>query len=124
MRRWIGRPGSLRRWFAGSAALLFLSLAWFKVSGSFVPLLFSILAVMFGFVARGAVVGDEDEFNASLDQALVRALREGVPAAMDDAPLDRDEIPAQGWCDIGAPPPPPAVEMEQAVSDLGQGHRP
>jgi hypothetical protein len=123
MRRWIGRPGSLRRWFAGSAALLLVSLAWFKLSGSLVPLLFAILAVMFGFVARSAVVGDEDEFNAALDEALVRALREGVPA-VDDERSGGEETHAQGWYGLGVPPPPPVVEMEQPLSGRGQGHRP
>lgn len=108
--RWaLGRPGSLRRWIAGSVI-------WFGVCGlaaimlrSPLILLAAALVDISAFIARRLLVGDEDEFNPALTRSMAHAARHGVEPLEDEVRMDpADWLSSRPNTFFDVPPPPVA----------------
>jgi len=111
LRRFVGRPGSWRRWLVASAAWLAIWSCVYAFTGNGIVLFVAILVDLLWLIVRPHVVGDEDEFHADLHKGIVRALSEGVEPPEDP---DLRSDPAD-WFTRGdshrfddAPPPPSA----------------
>lgn len=89
----MGRPGSVRRWFLGSAVvLLFCAYLFVRADliGRVGVFILGAALVFMGWRARAFVVGDEDEVWASVRRILSQ--KRPVQPAADEVALDPEEL--------------------------------
>lgn len=113
-RRMLGRPGSLRRWLAGSVVwfmLCGLAYAWFRH-----PLIIfaAVIGAVLAFRARSLFVGDEDELNPALNRSVLDALRSGVEPQEQSARMDPADWFSRRPNTFTDAPPPPVAEADAA----------
>jgi hypothetical protein len=115
VRRFLGGPGSWRRWLVFSAAWLIAWACVYAFTRNGVLLFLAVLADLATLAVRPHYIGDEDELYTDLERRVVRTLREGAEPP-EDPELRTD--PA-GWFSRGNlhrfddAPLPPSADPEQ-----------